>query len=105
MNPAVTNLVVSLGAMQGELELARSANSSCAHRVSTSTANTLLVAKRLPLDNPEFINYLRIGYVGAQLAALAVYYFITLQVRGSARRSSVNDRLTHCHRRSERRTT
>ncbi|GFZ43292.1 Inorganic phosphate transport protein PHO88 [Saitozyma sp. JCM 24511] len=54
-NPAITNLVLSLGAMQ--------------------------VARRLPLEDPEFITYLRIGYVASQLIALAVYWFITLKIR------------------------
>jgi hypothetical protein len=38
------------------------------------------VARRLPLEDPEFITYLRIGYVASQLIALAVYWFITLKV-------------------------
>ena len=32
------------------------------------------------MEDPEFINYLRIGYVASQLIAVAVYYFITLKV-------------------------
>jgi hypothetical protein len=38
------------------------------------------VARRLPMDDPEFINYLRIGYVAAQVIAVGIYYYITLKV-------------------------
>ncbi|ADV21093.1 inorganic phosphate transporter pho88 [Cryptococcus gattii Ru294] len=54
-NPAVTNLVLSLGAMQ--------------------------VARRIPMDDPQVVNYLRIAYATAQLLSLAIYYYITLQIR------------------------
>ncbi|KAJ9127830.1 hypothetical protein QFC24_000114 [Naganishia onofrii] len=49
-NPAVTNLLFSLGAMQ--------------------------VAKRLPLTDEDFIVKLRIGYVSAQILSLAIYFYI-----------------------------
>ncbi|WVQ85296.1 hypothetical protein IAT38_007461 [Cryptococcus sp. DSM 104549] len=54
-NPAISNLVLSLGAMQ--------------------------VAKRLPMEDPTFINYLRIAYVSAQLITLAIYYYIMMKIR------------------------
>jgi hypothetical protein len=38
------------------------------------------VARRLPLEDPDFITYLRIGYVASQLISLAIYWFITLKV-------------------------
>jgi hypothetical protein len=41
----------------------------------------------LPLDDPEFITYLRIGYVASQLASLAIYWFITLKVSERFHRS------------------
>ncbi|ORY24668.1 inorganic phosphate transporter Pho88 [Naematelia encephala] len=54
-NPAITNLVISLGAMQ--------------------------VARRLPLDDPQFLTYLRVGYLSSQVLAIAIYYFITMMIR------------------------
>ncbi|WVN85837.1 uncharacterized protein L203_100989 [Cryptococcus depauperatus CBS 7841] len=54
-NPAVSNLLLSLGAMQ--------------------------VARRIPMENPQVVNYLRIAYVSSQLIALAIYYYITLKIR------------------------
>ena len=32
------------------------------------------------MDDPQFVLYLRIGYVAAQVISLALYYFITLKV-------------------------
>ncbi|KAL7423683.1 phosphate transporter (Pho88) [Cryptotrichosporon argae] len=55
MNAAVSNLMISMGAMQ--------------------------VARRLPTDDPQVVMYLRAGYVGAQLLSLAVYYYVTIQIR------------------------
>ncbi|KAK4683775.1 hypothetical protein P7C73_g6453, partial [Tremellales sp. Uapishka_1] len=54
-NPAVTNLVLSLGAMQ--------------------------LARKIPSEDPVVINYLRIGYVAAQLLSLATYFYITLKIK------------------------
>ncbi|KAJ9108781.1 hypothetical protein QFC21_000101 [Naganishia friedmannii] len=54
-NPAVTNLLFSLGAMQ--------------------------VAKRLPLTDEDFIVKLRIGYVSAQVLSLAIYFFIMQKIK------------------------
>ncbi|EIW72863.1 inorganic phosphate transporter pho88 [Tremella mesenterica] len=53
-NPAITNLVISLGAMQ--------------------------IARRLPLEDPEFITYLRIGYVSAQLISFGIYFYILTKI-------------------------
>jgi hypothetical protein len=50
----VTNLVFSLGAMQ--------------------------VAKRLPMEDSDFIQKLRVGYVAAQVISLAIYFYIQMQV-------------------------
>jgi hypothetical protein len=33
------------------------------------------------MDDPQFVTYLRIGYVSAQLLALAIYYYVTIQIR------------------------
>ncbi|WVW80349.1 hypothetical protein I302_102329 [Kwoniella bestiolae CBS 10118] len=54
-NPAVSNLVISLGAMQ--------------------------LARRIPMDDPQTVDYLRIGYAASQAISLAIYYYITLKIR------------------------
>ncbi|RDX41835.1 inorganic phosphate transporter [Lentinus brumalis] len=55
MNPAVTNLIISLGAMQ--------------------------LAKRVPFDDPEVLTYVRIAYVVTQVTVLAVYYYVGQQIK------------------------
>ncbi|RSH85848.1 uncharacterized protein EHS24_004028 [Apiotrichum porosum] len=55
MNPAITNLAVSLGAMQ--------------------------IARRLPTDDPQVVMYLRAGYVGAQALSFLIYYYVTMKIR------------------------
>ncbi|WVQ97026.1 hypothetical protein IAU59_004136 [Kwoniella sp. CBS 9459] len=54
-NPAITNLAISLGAMQ--------------------------VARRIPMEDPTVLTYLRIGYVASQVISLLVYYYVTLKIR------------------------
>jgi hypothetical protein len=82
-NPAITNLVVSLGAMQGELHeltsllhvqsadggvFAVPSTYSVSHLSPTTVISILLVvARKLPLDNPDYLTYLRIGYLSSQL--------------------------------------
>ena len=41
---------------------------------------SLAVARKLPLDNPDYLLYLRVGYVASQLLCFAIYYAITLMV-------------------------
>ncbi|THU97539.1 inorganic phosphate transport PHO88 [Dendrothele bispora CBS 962.96] len=55
MSSPVQNLVISLAAMQ--------------------------LARRIPFENPEVLNYVRIGYACTQLVILGVYYYITMQVK------------------------
>ncbi|KAI0761574.1 inorganic phosphate transporter [Trametes elegans] len=55
MNPAVSNLVISLAAMQ--------------------------VAKRVPFDDPQVLVYVRIAYVATQAIVLGVYYYVGSQIR------------------------
>lgn len=40
----------------------------------------LSVAKRLPLQDEEFIFKLRIGYISAQVLSVAIYFFIMQKV-------------------------
>lgn len=44
----------------------------------------LTVAKRLPLQDEDFIQKLRIGYVSAQIVSIAIYFFIMQKVGASA---------------------
>jgi len=55
MNAGIQNLVVSLGVMQ--------------------------VARKMPLDDPEVLNYVRIGYITAQAIILGVYYYISMTIK------------------------
>ncbi|GJE85602.1 inorganic phosphate transport PHO88 [Phanerochaete sordida] len=55
MNAATSNLVISIGAMQ--------------------------VARKIPFDDPQVLNYVRVAYVVVQLAVLGVYYFITSKIK------------------------
>ena len=38
------------------------------------------IAKRLPLEDSDFIQKLRFGYVAAQVVSLAIYFYIQYQV-------------------------
>ncbi|KAF9049113.1 inorganic phosphate transporter [Panaeolus papilionaceus] len=55
MNSGVQNLVISLGGMQ--------------------------LARKIPFDDPVVLNYVRIAYVGSQLLALAIYYYVSLTIK------------------------
>jgi len=55
MNSGIQNLVISLGVMQ--------------------------VARKIPFDEPDVLNYVRLGYVVSQVAILAVYYFISFKIK------------------------
>ncbi|KAJ7695033.1 inorganic phosphate transporter [Mycena rosella] len=55
MNPAVQNLVISLGVMQ--------------------------VARKIPFEDPDILNYVRIGYVTVQVVVLGIYYYISMAIK------------------------
>ncbi|KAF8322534.1 inorganic phosphate transporter [Clavulina sp. PMI_390] len=55
MNAQVTNLMVSLGAMQ--------------------------LARKIPFENPEVLNYVRAGYVAVQLLSIAVYFYTSSVIK------------------------
>jgi hypothetical protein len=38
------------------------------------------LAKRLPMEDSDFIQKLRVGYVAAQIISLAIYFYIQMQV-------------------------
>ena len=79
MNSGVQNLVISLGAMQRTplpvlLISDRSANS-----------HNDVVARKIPFEDPLVLNYVRAGYVLAQVIVLAVYYYVSLVVSSLSR--------------------
>ncbi|KAG7531624.1 hypothetical protein FFLO_04208 [Filobasidium floriforme] len=39
------------------------------------------VAKRLPMEDSDFIQKLRVGYVAAQVISLAIYFYIQMQIK------------------------
>jgi len=55
MSSGIQNLVISLGAMQ--------------------------LARKIPFDDPEVLNYVRIAYVTAQVTVLGIYYYISYTIK------------------------
>ncbi|KIK02194.1 hypothetical protein K443DRAFT_677834 [Laccaria amethystina LaAM-08-1] len=55
MNSGAQNLVISLGAMQ--------------------------LARKIPFEDPLVLNYVRAGYVLAQVIVLGVYYYVSLVIK------------------------
>jgi len=55
MNAAASNLVISLGAMQ--------------------------VARKIPFEDPEVLNYVRIGYAATQIITLAIYFYTSYKIK------------------------
>ncbi|KAF7309565.1 Inorganic phosphate transport PHO88 [Mycena indigotica] len=55
MNPAVSNLVISLAVMQ--------------------------LARKIPFEDPEVLYYVRVGYVSMQILVLSVYYYISMTIK------------------------
>ena len=52
--------------------------------LDTSSSHLLSsVARKIPFDDPQVLQYVRIGYVASQVILLAVYYFTSLKVRPS----------------------
>ena len=39
------------------------------------------VARKIPFDDPDTLNYVRVGYVSVQLLVLSTYYYISMKVR------------------------
>ena len=73
MNAATTNLVVSLGAMQGWFRGLVS---------NTETVFTLVsVARKIDFEDPQILTYVRIAYVAVQVIVLGTYYYTSMKVR------------------------
>ena len=45
------------------------------------TASSSPVARKIPFDNPQVLDYVRIFYVASQAISLAVYYYTSTKVR------------------------
>lgn len=39
-----------------------------------------IVARKIPFDDPQTLNYVRVGYVSVQLLVLSTYYYISMKV-------------------------
>ncbi|KAK1225552.1 phosphate transporter (Pho88) [Marasmius sp. AFHP31] len=55
MSSPVQNLMISLGAMQ--------------------------LARRIDFENPDTLNYVRVGYVATQMVILGIYYYVSVIVK------------------------
>jgi len=55
MNAQITNLLVSLGAMQ--------------------------IARKIPLEDPDVLNYVRIGYVSVQLLVISIHFYVSYVIK------------------------
>lgn len=47
------------------------------------------VARKIPFDDPETLNYIRVGYVSAQLLVLTTYYYMSMKVCAASLFSSL----------------
>jgi len=71
MSSPVINLAVSLGAMQGLLYWVH---------IYYPCSWTSSVARRIPFEDPEILNYVRIAYVVSQVIVLSVYFYVSTAV-------------------------
>ena len=84
MNAATSNLVISLGAMQGTFNSPTRVGN--AHRLAkvmdVLTCISLLnvVARKIDFDNPQVLLYVRIAYVAVQAFVLGTYYYTSAKV-------------------------
>ncbi len=58
---------------------------------------SVIVARKIPFDDPQVLDYVRIAYVASQVFALLVYYYASSKVRPDflyrhAYRSRVSDK-------------
>ena len=81
MNAPMQSLAISLGVMQ------RNSIFLLYCPVLILTPHTchsdFIVARKIPFDNPQVLDYVRIAYVASQAFALLVYYHTSSKVRPS----------------------
>jgi hypothetical protein len=75
MSSPFINVAISLGAMQ---RMSHSQLYIIVFRLSDA-----LVARKIPFDNPEVLNYIRIAYVVTQIIVLGIYYYVSSAVSNS----------------------
>jgi Phosphate transport (Pho88) len=75
MNSPLQSLAISLAVMQG------TCLSSTFH-FSLSPLHTchVTVARKVPFDDPQVLEYVRIGYIASQAIALVAYYYASSKV-------------------------
>jgi hypothetical protein len=76
MNAPMQNLALSLGVMQRNQISLVSRFLSDPHTCHSD----FLVARKIPFDNPQVLDYVRIAYVASQGIALFVYYYTSSKV-------------------------
>jgi hypothetical protein len=74
MNSPVQSLAISLGVMQSMRLFLLSSSFLTAHTCH------IIVARKVPFDNPQVLDYVRIAYVASQAIALLVYYYASSKV-------------------------
>jgi hypothetical protein len=75
MNAGIQNLVISLGVIQGIGFFVPRGNYYLQHYQNSST-----VARKIPFDDPQVLNCVRIAYVSAQVIILGIYYTVSMKV-------------------------
>ena len=75
MNASMQSLAISLGVMQRNFHL------NCPVLILTPHTCHFIVARKIPFDNPQVLDYVRIAYVASQAFALFVYYYTSSKVR------------------------
>jgi hypothetical protein len=52
----------------------------CAVRFDSTDLIGITVARKIPFDDPQVLNYVRVGYVSAQILVLTTYYYLSMKV-------------------------
>ena len=79
MNAPIQNLAISLGVMQSTVLHLHPFPFRASSSLTPHTCHPL-VARKVPFDNPQVLEYVRIGYVASQAIALLVYYYTSSKV-------------------------
>jgi hypothetical protein len=82
MNAPMQSLAISLGVMQRNSIFSLL---PCSHLTSHTCHSDLIVARKIPFDNPQVLDYVRIAYVVSQAFSLLVYYYTSIKVRPHVR--------------------
>jgi hypothetical protein len=77
MNSGIQNIVISLGAMQGVFVYCFISDTPLTF---VEFVRHITVARRIPFDDPQILNYVRVGYVTSQVIILGVYFYVSYKV-------------------------